>query len=130
MKNFRSFSSVLLIMIIMSTAAHAQDRDQGGKLLRHVVLFKFKDTAKPTDVKTIEDAFADLPKKISLIKEFEWGIHNGSGDLNQGLTHCFLVSFSSEEDLDTYMVHPDHKAFVQILGPHLDKITVVDYWTK
>ena len=112
-----------------STLTQAQDKG-GQKALRHVVLFKFKDSATADDVKKVEEAFAGLSKKIKLIKDFEWGTNNSPENLNQGLTHCFFVTFSSEKDRDAYLIHPDHKAFVEILGPHLDKVTVVDYWAK
>jgi hypothetical protein len=100
------------------------------KKLRHVVLFKFKDTSKPEDIKKVEDAFRALPRKLSIVKDFEWGTNSSPENLNQGLTHCFLVTFSSDKDRDTYLTHPDHQAFVEVLKPHLDKVTVIDYWTK
>jgi Stress responsive A/B Barrel Domain len=99
-------------------------------VLRHVVLFKFTDTSTPEDVKKIEDAFLGLPGKISQIKAYEWGTNSSPENLNQGLTHCFFVTFHSDKDRDDYLVHPDHQAFVEVLKPHLDKVTVVDYWTK
>ncbi len=129
MKNF--ISSILILVVIAmvsSTTASAQAQDQ--KLLRHVVMFKFKDSARPADVKKVEAAFAALADKIALIKDFEWGTNNSPENLNQGLTHCFLVTFTSEKDRDAYLVHPDHKAFVDLLRPHLDKATVLDYWAK
>ncbi|HEU5146093.1 MAG TPA: Dabb family protein [Chryseosolibacter sp.] len=116
--------------MIASTVSHAQNRPSGDKVLRHVVLFKFKDGASRADVKKVEDAFAGLAQKISLIKDFEWGTNNSPENLNQGLTHCFLVTFTSEKDRDAYLVHPEHKAFVEVLKPHLDKATVLDYWSK
>ena len=130
MKNLNAFVFILSLFIMVSASAQAQNREGNGKLLRHVVLFKFKDTSSASDVKRVEDAFAGLAKKISLIKQFEWGTNNSPENLNQGLTHCFLATFASEEDRDAYLVHPEHKAFVEILLPHLDKATVVDYWTK
>ena len=51
-------------------------------------------------------------------------------NLNQGLTHFFFVTFASEKDRDDYIVHPDHKVFVALVGPHVDKVTVLDYWVK
>jgi len=113
--------------MLSSSLVQAQSKTD-TKALRHVVLFKFKDTSTPEDVKKVEQAFAALAGKISLIKDFEWGKNSSPENLNQGLTHCFLVSFSSDKDRDTYLVHPDHKAFVEILKPHLDKVTVIDYW--
>jgi hypothetical protein len=97
-------------------------------LLRHVVLFKFQDKATPADIKKVEDAFRTLPGKISEIKGFEWGINNSPEKINQGLTHCFFLSFHSEKDRDAYLVHPAHKDFVAIIGPFFDKATVLDYW--
>ena len=100
------------------------------KMLRHVVLFKFKDDATPDQVKQVENAFRKLPSEIKEIKDFEWGTNNSPENLNQGLTHCFFLSFNSEEDRNAYLPHPAHKAFGAILKPYLDKVVVVDYWVK
>ncbi len=100
------------------------------RLLRHVVLFKFKDETSPEDVKKIEDAFSALPAAIPEIVGYEWGLNNSPEGLNDGFTHCFFLSFESEEGRAIYLPHPAHKAFGEVLGPHLDKVTVVDYWTK
>jgi hypothetical protein len=130
MKNLVNFILISAFMIAITTSGQAQKQAPKGKLLRHVVLFKFKDTSSAADIKKVEEAFAGLTKKISLIKQFEWGTNNSPENLNQGLTHCFLATFKSEKDRDDYLVHPDHQAFVEILKPHLDKVTVLDYWTK
>ncbi|MCE9632506.1 MAG: Dabb family protein [Planctomycetia bacterium] len=100
-----------------------------GKVLRHVVLFKFKETSTPADVEQIVAAFRGLPGKIPQIKAFEWGTDVSPEGKNQGLTHCFLVTFASEADRDAYLPHPAHKEFVSIVGPHVDKVCVVDYWS-
>jgi hypothetical protein len=100
------------------------------KMLRHVVLLKFKDDATPEQVKQVEKAFLALPSAIKEIKGLEWGINNSPEKLNQGLTHCFFLSFNSEKDRDAYLPHPAHKAFGAILTPYLDKVVVVDYWVK
>jgi len=99
-------------------------------VLRHVVLFGFKETASPEEVQKIIDAFKALPSQISEIKGFEWGTNNSPEGLNQGLTHAFTLTFHSEADRDAYLPHPSHKAFGDIIGSSLDKVTVVDYWTK
>jgi hypothetical protein len=117
------------IIMLSSSLTQAQPKTD-SKTLRHVVLFKFKDSSTPEDVKKVEQAFAALADKVSLIKDFEWGKNTSPENLNQGLTHCFLVTFSSDKDRDTYLVHPDHKAFVEVLKPHLDKVTVLDYWAS
>lgn len=100
------------------------------KVLRHVVLFKFKDETSADDIKKVEEAFLALPSKIKEIQAIEWGINNSPEGLDQGFTHCFFLTFASEKDRAVYLPHPDHKAFGAVLGPHLDKVLVVDYWTK
>lgn len=99
------------------------------KLLRHVVLFKFKDSASVGAINKVLDAFSELPNKISEIKDFEWGINNSPENLNKGFTHSFILTFNSETDRETYLPHPDHKAFVEIVGPVLEDVLVIDYWT-
>ena len=112
----------------ITNAQPSTEKNKSMPVLRHVVLFKFIDKATPADIKKIEEAFRALPGQIYLIKNFEWGVNNSPEKLNQGLTHCFFVSFQSEKDRDAYLIHPAHKAFVAIAGPQIDKATVVDYW--
>jgi hypothetical protein len=122
-------SLCIVASLIMLSASLTQAQSKTDtKVLRHVVLFKFKDGSSPEEIKKVEDAFAALAGKLTLVKDFEWGKNNSPENINQGLTHCFLVSFASDKDRDAYLVHPDHQAFVAVLKPHLDKVTVVDYW--
>jgi hypothetical protein len=105
-------------------------KDNDQPLLRHVVLFNFKDSTDAIKLQEIENAFAALPSKISEIKDFEWGINNSPEGLDKGLSHCFLVTFGSEEDREKYLPHPAHQEFVTLIGPYVEDVTVVDYWTK
>jgi hypothetical protein len=99
------------------------------KLLRHVVLFSFKESATLAQIQEIERAFADLPGQIEAIYDFEWGADVSVEGLSQGFTHCFLVTFLSEADRDSYLPHPAHQAFVEKLKAHLEKALVIDYWS-
>lgn len=121
---------IVLCVIACITVRAVSAQNTAGKILRHVVLFKFKDGATTANVKSVEDAFLLLPSKINLIKDFEWGTNNSPEKLNEGLTHCFLGTFASEKDRDDYLIHPAHKAFVEILKPFLEKAVVLDYWVK
>ena len=98
------------------------------RVLRHVVLFAFNETATPNQLQAIEQAFASLPPQIAEIKGYEWGTDVSVEELADGYTHCFLVTFTSLSDRDTYLVHPAHQAFVARLQPHLAKALVIDYW--
>ena len=99
-------------------------------LLRHVVIFKFKEGASQGEITEIEEAFKALPSKIPQIVSLEWGLNNSPEGLNKGFTHCFFLTFKSEADRAVYLPHPDHKAFGKLLGPVLDDVMVIDYWSR
>lgn len=99
-------------------------------VLRHVVLFKFKDNVSAAKIKEIEEAFSALPSKIPQIASYEWGLNNSPEGLEKGFTHCYLLTFKSEADRATYLPHPDHKLFGNLIKPHLEDVLVIDYWSQ
>lgn len=103
---------------------------KSDSLLRHVVLFKFKEGTPDAKVMEIADAFSALPGKIPEVHAYEWGTNNSPENLAKGFTHCFFVTFESEDDRAVYLPHPEHLQFVELLKPHLEDVLVVDYWTK
>ncbi|MBN3518552.1 Dabb family protein [Algoriphagus lutimaris] len=139
------YQSVLLVIAMALVGACSQETEEKkiveeikevemvstapDSVLRHVVMFGFKEETTPEKIQEIVDAFAALPSKIEQIKGFEWGINNSPEGLNDGLTHAFTLTFHSEEDRAIYLPHPDHKAFGEVLGNSLFKVVVVDYWT-
>ncbi|TLU97411.1 Dabb family protein [Dyadobacter sediminis] len=118
------------MLLFGSMAFVSPQQPAAKKMLRHVVMFKFKDSATPAQIKEVEDAFKALPSKIKEIKGLEWGTNNSPEGLSQGFTHVFFVTFDDEKGREIYLPHPDHKAFGKVLGPYLDKVLVVDYWTQ
>jgi lysophospholipase L1-like esterase len=106
------------------------DSSAAGKQLRHVVLVKFKSDTTKEQIKEVEEAFAQLPKKIDVISGFEWGTNNSPEMLAQGYTHCYLISFRDEKGRETYLPHPEHKKFVEIALPRIESVLVVDYWAQ
>lgn len=113
---------------VMQLSATGAEEEVSKKMLRHVVMFGFKDASSEADVQKVVDAFRNLPTEIPEIADFEYGTNNSPEGLNDGLTHCFLVTFNSEKDREAYLPHPAHKAFVEVLKPHLEKVVVIDYW--
>jgi hypothetical protein len=122
--------SILLLFTIAMLALQGTATAADDAPYRHVVLFKFKDDAPAEEVKKVEDAFVALKEKIDLIADFEWGINESPEGLDQGFTHVYFVTFKKRADLEAYLPHPDHQAFVAILKPQLDKVLVVDYVAK
>ncbi len=141
MKRFPTFFHPLILAALLIgggsllTATAQQDaaspdaaQDDSTAMLRHVVMFEFKESSSEADVQKVVDAFRALPKKIPQIADFEYGTNNSPEGLNDGLTHAFLVSFKTEKDREIYLPHEAHKAFVEVLKPHLKKVVVIDYW--
>jgi len=123
-------TAIVLCIFIVSAAAdcRAEDTKQPDKVLRHAVFFKFKDGTSDEDVEKVVAAFDALPKKIDSIVDYQRGKNISPIGFDDGFTHCFLVTFKDEAGRAKYLPHPDHKAFGKTLGPHLDKVFVVDYW--
>ena len=103
---------------------------QQDSMLRHVVLFKFKPGTSQENIDKVREAFSALPSKIPEIASYEWGTNNSPEGLDKGFTHAFFLSFKSEEDREVYLPHPDHKAFGEVLSPHLEDVLVLDYWAR
>lgn len=101
-----------------------------ARMLRHVIMFKFKEGTTPEQIKEVEDAFASLPDKISEIKCFEGGTNVSPDKRNEGYTHCFVLTFDSAADRDAYLANPAFKEFGKLLWNYLEKVLVVDFWTK
>jgi len=99
-------------------------------VVRHVVLFKFKDSATPEQVRGVEEKFRALKSKIPQIQDLEWGTNVSPENHAQGFTHCFLLTFRDAAARDAYLPHPAHKEFGGALGPYLDKVLVVDYVSR
>jgi hypothetical protein len=111
-----------------SIHAGAGEPEKADKILRHVVLYKFKDSLKPAEIQEVIDAFAALPSKIGGIVGFEHGTNVSPEGKSEGLTHCFMVSFTSERDRDVYLTHPAHLEYVKVVRDRREKVVVFDYW--
>jgi len=116
--------------VALTTMAADSAGAKKGTKLRHVVAFKFKETATPEDIKKVETAFRDLKKKVKEIQDYEWGINNSPEKHNKGTTHGFILTFKSEKDRDTYLEHPEHKEFGKLVGPLLGDVFVIDFWAQ
>jgi hypothetical protein len=119
----------LAIVLSVCVVAVAQPSAKKEKL-RHVVALKFKESATREQIKEVEDAFRGLKRGIPQIADFEWGTNVSPEKHDKGFTHVFLLTYNTEKDRDEYLVHPEHKKFVELLVPIMADAFVVDYWAK
>ncbi len=106
----------------------AADPSQEGRVLRHAVFFSFKESSTDEQIQEVVDAFRALPGKIDSIIDLQSGTNNSPEGANDGFTHCFLLSFKDDAGRALYLPHEAHKAFGDVLRPHMDKVFVIDYW--
>jgi opacity protein-like surface antigen len=119
----------ILALISPALAADKAAKERKGRL-QHVVAFKFKEDASRSRIEEVEKAFAELPGKIKVIQHFEWGTNVSPEKLDKGFTHGFILTFKTAADRDAYLVHPDHKAFGNLVGPVLADVFVIDFWAE
>ena len=99
-------------------------------LMRHIVLFKFKDEVEQAKIDEVVEAFGQIPGKIDQIIGYEAGTNVSPEQLDQGFTHAFVVTFRGAAGRDVYLPHPAHKEFVKMLDGKIDKVLVFDFTTN
>lgn len=133
MKKMALLYLVLVVGLVVGCAcpcAKVQSASAQEKVLRHVVMFQFTANTTPEQLKDIEAAFRALPTQIPGITGFEWGTNVSPENKNNGLTHCFFLTFASEAARDAYLPHPAYKAFGAMLKGHVANVCVLDYWAQ
>lgn len=121
----RKLHALIATMAIFSGIAAADDHIGD---FRHVVMFKFKPDATAAQIKHIEEEFGKLPSKIDTIIDYEWGTSQTIEEgLDQGYTHCFIVTFKEKAGLEAYLPHAEHQAFVAQIKPMIEAVHVFDF---
>jgi hypothetical protein len=126
------FSSLMLAVIVSAVVAATETAapaaEPTGRVLRHIVLYKFRDDCTPAQVQEVVDAFSALPKKIDTIIDYECGTNVSTEGKSDGFTHVFVVTFRDEAGREVYLKHPAHDAYVAVVKSRREKVIVFDYW--
>ena len=74
----KSFFSISLLVVALTVvqsmfSVTSSSAMAAEKVLRHIVMYKFKDDVTPSQVQEVIDAFAGLPQKVNTIVGFEHG---------------------------------------------------------
>lgn len=129
MKFMNVWVKVLLSMAFIGSLLSFTNGPKSKKeLLRHVVCFQFKEeVSQERRNQAIED-FLDLKNQIPEIKKFEGGQDISVEGMNQGFTHCYVLTFESEADRDIYIPHPAHIQLAEKNKPLMSDLIVIDFW--
>src|SRR5262245_13406058 len=121
----KTFILAVVLLAVSAMGTMAADAGKGKGMVKHVVAFKFKESASKADIEKLEAAFKDLQKKINVIRDFESGTNISPENLNKGFTHGWILTFNNEADRDTYLKHPAHEAFATLAKSMIDDVFVI-----
>jgi len=100
-------------------------------MVRHIVLFQFRDDISNERVSEIMEGFGELKAEIPGIQDYSWGFNNSPEGLNRGLNAGFVMTFNAAEDRDRYLEHPAHRRYADTQArPNLSAeggVLVFDY---
>ncbi|KAL9942345.1 hypothetical protein D7B24_000285 [Verticillium nonalfalfae] len=103
--------------------------------ITHLVLFQFKEDASSSAIRDatarmlqLKDNCVHPTSGTPYIVSAKGGKDNSPEGLQGGITHAFVVEFSSASDRDYYVKEdPVHKAFVKSIEGLVTKAVVVDF---
>ena len=79
-------------------------------MIRHVVVWKFKEENKEHNIRIVREKLEELPEIIFDIDKFEVG-----------------RAVRGDYDLERYLIHPSHQAIKNILDRVVERRALVDY---
>ncbi|MFM2076886.1 MAG: hypothetical protein RJA49_776 [Actinomycetota bacterium] len=79
-------------------------------MIRHVVMFRWKDGVDAGHVEATAAALSRLPALIPQIVSYAYGPDLGIAPVN--FDFAVTAQFASRADFEAYRDHPDHQAFV------------------
>lgn len=118
----------LLLVLALCMTTQPLLAAEPAKVLRHIVMYKFKDDQSAAQVQEVVDAFGKLPKQIDTIIGYEHGTNVSQEMKSEGFTHVFVVTFRDEAGREAYLKHPAHDAYVSVVKGRREKVVVFDFW--
>lgn len=80
-------------------------------MIRHILLFSFRDDAVPDARQAMLDEFAAFPAHFPQMRDWQMGANASERD--QTFSHAMTVRFDSAAELDRYLHSEKHELFVE-----------------
>lgn len=94
-------------------------------MIKHIVLFQFKKGEEnSTDLELIKKSLEDLINFIPELKSIEVGINSNP---NEKYDLALTTEFKDWDDLNSYVVHPEHQKVSVLIRETLEQRACVDY---
>lgn len=94
-------------------------------MIVHIVMFKFKDENKSSNIEEVLKRLNALTQLIPTLKSMEVGVNFTFSDRAFDLS--LYSTFETKDDLDAYAVHPEHLKVVELIKSVTVESKVVDY---
>ncbi|PLY15451.1 MAG: stress responsive protein [Sulfurimonas sp.] len=82
-------------------------------MIIHIVMFKFKEENKKSNIKEVAEKLNSLSKLIPELKSIEVGVNFTDSDRAFDLS--LYSTFETKEDLASYAIHPEHLKVVELI---------------
>lgn len=94
-------------------------------MIVHIVMFKFKDENKALNMAKVQQRLIKLESLIPNLRSMEVGINFNDSDRSFDLS--LYSTFETQEDLNAYAIHEEHKKVIEIIKSVIIESKVVDY---
>lgn len=98
-------------------------------MLKHIVMWKFKDgegNTKEENVKLAKAGLEALPPVVSHIKKLTF--LTNQVECARNFDALLVVETENEEELEKYKNHPEHQKVAQFIGKVTENRGAVDIW--
>ncbi|KAK4194684.1 stress responsive A/B barrel domain-containing protein [Triangularia verruculosa] len=118
-----------------STMNHQLATPGSTTTVTHIVLFKFKSDldggaidVAAAKILSLKENCLSPNSQNAYIKSITGGRDNSPENLQNGMTHAFVVQFENTDDRNYYVEQdPAHLAFKKEIEPLVEKVMVLDY---
>jgi hypothetical protein len=94
--------------------------------VKHIGFFEFKSDTSPDQIDQAFGVLAAMVGQVPGLLEVLHGPNSSEEGLDDGYTHCFLMTFDSPASRDGYLPHPVHEAAKAVVLPLLERVVVAD----
>jgi hypothetical protein len=94
-------------------------------MVRHIVLFSFKDENKQENIQKAKEMLESLIDSVPTLKSIEVGVNFSTEERAMDLS--IITSFDDEAGLKEYATHPEHLKVVDFIKTVVKSSKVSDY---
>ncbi len=95
-------------------------------MIRHVVMFKFRDDADEAQRRAVHDAIAAMPEATGATESYAVGPDLGLAEGNYDF--AVVGDFADQDAYSAYRDHPEHRRIVsEVIGPAIADRAAVQY---